>query len=155
MTTVKEQEGLYLSSFTRLESALNENAPAWLSKLRRAAIGSFAELGFPTTHDEEWLYTNVSALASTPFVPARVKLTEELRQKIERLPLADLGCSRLTFLNGCYVPETLEIAGGSPGTEGRQPGLRLEKPRRAAGAAFGALREGDDPCLRRAQHRIF
>ena len=60
MTTVKEQEGPYLASFTRLESALNEHAPAWLAKLRHAAIESFAELGFPTTHDEEWLYTNVS-----------------------------------------------------------------------------------------------
>ena len=109
MTTIKEQEGIYLSSFTHREKALNERAPAWLSKLRRAAIESFAELGFPTTHDEEWLYTNVSTLASTPFVPARVKLTEELRQKIERLPLADLGCSRLTFFNGCYVPELSQL----------------------------------------------
>ena len=106
---VKEQEGPYLSSFTRLESALNEHAPAWLAKLRRTAIESFAELGFPTTHDEEWLYTNVSALASTPFAPAHVKLTDELRQKIERLPLADLGCSRLTFLNGRYVPELSKL----------------------------------------------
>jgi Fe-S cluster assembly protein SufD len=109
MNTLKEQEGLYLASFSRLESALNEHSPAWLSKLRRAAIESFAELGFPTTHDEEWLYTNVSPLASTAFVPARVKLTEELRQKIELLPLADLGCSRLTFFNGCYVPELSQL----------------------------------------------
>ena len=69
MTTVKEQEGLYLSSFAHLESVLNEHAPAWLPKLRHAAIESFAELGFPTTHDEEWIYTNVSPLASTPFEP--------------------------------------------------------------------------------------
>ena len=144
-----------MQAFTRLESALNEHAPAWLPKLRRAAIESFAELGFPTTHDEEWLYTNVSPLASTPFVPARVKLTEELRQKIERLPLADLGCSRLTFLNGCYVPELSKLREVPQGTEGRQPGLRLEKPRRAARAAFGALCGREDPCLRGAQHRIF
>jgi len=111
MTTVKEQEGLYLASFTRLESALNAHAPAWLPKLRHAAVGSFAERGFPTTHDEEWIYTNVSTLASTPFVPARVKLTEEIRQEIERLPLANLGCSRLTFFNGCYVPELSRLRG--------------------------------------------
>ena len=109
MNTVKEQEGTYLASFTRLESALNQHAPEWLPKLRRSAIESFAELGFPTTHDEEWLYTSVSALASTPFEPARVKLTEELRQKIERLPLADLGCSRLTFVNGNFVPELSKV----------------------------------------------
>jgi Fe-S cluster assembly protein SufD len=109
MSTVKEQEGLYLSSFTHLEAALNQNAPAWLPKVRRSAIESFAELGFPTTHNEEWIYTNVSSLAAVPFAPARVKLTEELRYKIEHLPLADLGSSRLTFLNGCYVPELSKL----------------------------------------------
>ncbi len=38
-----------------------------------------------------------------------MKLTDDLRQKIERLPLADLGCSRLTFLNGRYVPELSKL----------------------------------------------
>ncbi len=105
MTIVKEQEGTYLSSFTRMETALNANAPSWLAQFRRGAIDSFAELGFPTTHNEEWLYTNVSSLASIPFVPAKVALTEELRKKIDSVPLAGLGCNRLTFLNGRYVPE--------------------------------------------------
>jgi Fe-S cluster assembly protein SufD len=105
MSTIKEQEGLYLSSFTSLESALNENAPAWLAKFRRTAIEAFAEVGFPTTRNEEWLYTNVQPLVSTPYVPSGGALTEELRQKIERTPLFDLACSRLTFLNGRYVPE--------------------------------------------------
>jgi Fe-S cluster assembly protein SufD len=109
MSTVKEQEGLYLASFTRQEKALNENAPAWLPKLRRTAIDSFAELGFPTTHDEEWIYTNLAPVASTPFVPGHAKLTEDLRERIERLPLADLGCSRLTFLNGRYVPKLSKL----------------------------------------------
>jgi Fe-S cluster assembly protein SufD len=115
MTTLKEQEGLYLKSFTQQESALNANAPAWLPKLRRAAIESFAELGFPSTHDEEWIYTNVTPLASTSFVPAHVKLSSELRQEIQKLPLADLDCSRLAFLNGCYVPELSKLHGTPPG----------------------------------------
>ena len=116
MTTVKEQEGIYLSA-SRAGSFLNAHAPAWLSKLRHEAIGNFAELGFPTTHDEEWLYTNVAALASTPFVPARAKLTEEVRQKIKSLPLADLGCARLTFLNGRYVPELSKLREVPPGVK--------------------------------------
>ena len=154
MNTLREQEGPYLSSFTRLESALNEHAPAWLAKLRRTAIESFAELGFPTTHHEEWLYTNVSALASTPFVPAHVKLTDDLRQKIERLPLADLGCSRLTFLNGRYVPELSKLReipkglkAGSMASAWKNHGALLER-------YFGTLCGRQEPCLRRAQHRI-
>jgi Fe-S cluster assembly protein SufD len=111
MNTVKEQEDLYLESFTQRENALNENVPAWIPGLRRTAIESFAELGFPTTHDEEWKYTNVAPLASLPLARARAKLTAEIRVKIERLPLADLGCSRLTFFNGHYVPELSKLHG--------------------------------------------
>jgi Fe-S cluster assembly protein SufD len=115
MTLVKEQEGLYLASFTHLENILNEHAPAWLRKLRRTAIESFAELGFPSTHDEEWKYTSVAPLVSVPFVPAHVKVSEEIRRQIERLPLADLGCSRLTFFNGRYVPELSKLREVPPG----------------------------------------
>jgi Fe-S cluster assembly protein SufD len=109
MNTLKEQEGIYLKSFAQVESALNEHAPAWLPKLRHAAIESFAELGFPKPRDEEWLYTNVSTLASTPFAPSNVTLTEEIRERIAGLPLADLGCNRLTFLNGRFVPELSQL----------------------------------------------
>jgi Fe-S cluster assembly protein SufD len=109
MTLVKEQEELYLASFAHLENTLSENAPAWLRKLRRTAIESFAELGFPSTHDEEWKHTSVAPLVSVPFVPAHVKVSEEIRRQIERLPLADLGCSRLTFFNGRYVPELSKL----------------------------------------------
>ena len=134
MIGVKEHEGLYLSSFTHLENALNEHAPAWVPKLRRRAIESFAELGFPSTHDEEWKYTNVAPLVSVPFAPARVKLTEEIRRRIERLPLADLGCSRLTFFNGCYVPELSnlrevpkELKAGSLASAFKNHGALLER----------------------------
>jgi Fe-S cluster assembly protein SufD len=105
MTTIKEHEGLYLSSFTQQEAALNEHSPAWLRQLRRQAIEGFAELGFPTTHDEEWIYTNVAPLASKAFERSGATLTEDLKRKIQALPLADLGCLRLTFLNGRYAPE--------------------------------------------------
>ncbi len=114
MNTLKELEGTYLSNFTRLEKTLNESAPAWLPNLRRAAIDSFAERGFPTTHDEEWLYTNVSPIASIEFQSKQVILSPELREKFASLPLADLGCPRLTFLNGRFAPELSYTAGLPP-----------------------------------------
>ena len=41
--------------------------PRWLEATREAAIRRFAELGFPTTRDEEYRFTNVSPIADTPF----------------------------------------------------------------------------------------
>ena len=33
----------------------------------RRGFARFCEAGFPTTHDEDWRFTNVSAIARTPF----------------------------------------------------------------------------------------
>jgi Fe-S cluster assembly protein SufD len=63
MTAVAEQTGAWLESFTRQQPA----AP-WLQDLRNAAFQRFTELGFPTTHDEEWRFTNVAPIARTNFV---------------------------------------------------------------------------------------
>ena len=64
MTAVSEQTGAWLAGFTNQPPA----AP-WLQTLRDAAFARFAKLGFPTTHDEEWRFTNVAPIARTTFVP--------------------------------------------------------------------------------------
>jgi Fe-S cluster assembly protein SufD len=42
----------------------------WLDDLRARAAARFAALGIPTVRDEEWRFTNVSALGSIDFAPA-------------------------------------------------------------------------------------
>lgn len=41
----------------------------WLRELRQAAAENFARDGFPSPRQEEWKYTNVSALGKKPFAP--------------------------------------------------------------------------------------
>jgi Fe-S cluster assembly protein SufD len=101
----KENEGIYLSSFSELEKRLAPGSPSWLQAIRRAAIDVFAERGFPTTKEEEWRFTNVAPIASRSFRPGRYELTRALRQAILSLPLADLGCPRMVFINGHYCAE--------------------------------------------------
>jgi len=43
------------------------SGPRWLEATREAAIRRFGELGFPTTRDEDYRFTNVSAIADTAF----------------------------------------------------------------------------------------
>jgi len=62
MTAVAEHTGAWLAEFTRQPAA----AP-WIRQLREAAFERFAGLGFPTTHDEEWRFTNVAPIARTRF----------------------------------------------------------------------------------------
>src|ERR1035441_5169592 len=64
MSAVAEQTVAWLERFIS-----QPPAPAWLQSLRDADFARFAELGFPTTHNEEWRFTNVSAIARTAFTP--------------------------------------------------------------------------------------
>ena len=74
MTAVAEQTGNWLAEFT--EAA--RRSP-WLQALREAAFERFAELGFPTTHDEEWRFTNVAPIARTSFRGGRPAGDSRLR----------------------------------------------------------------------------
>ena len=62
MTPVSERTGTWLAQFTA-----QPKAEPWVQALREAAFQRFAELGFPTTHDEEWRFTNVAPIARTPW----------------------------------------------------------------------------------------
>ena len=71
-------------------------APSWLRELRERGITRFTEVGFPSTRQEAWRFTNVQPIADTPFtlssarwevgtVPAGV-VVAPLREAIERWP---------------------------------------------------------------------
>jgi len=47
----------------------------FLEHLREDATRRFSELGYPTTHDEDWRFTSVAPIARTTFVPAVSKRT--------------------------------------------------------------------------------
>jgi len=104
MTAVKDYQDVYLTSFARREKEFAAG-PSWLHEIRRAAIERFAELGFPTTHDEEWKHTNVDRIASLPFRPAQAGPAGAIIDALKGLPLCGLDCSRLVFLNGHYQRE--------------------------------------------------
>src|SRR2546427_4971896 len=103
----------YLDSFSEFEKgAAGHNLP-WLRSLRRDAFARFCEVGFPTTHDEDWRFTNVSAIAQTPFRLARNRPTPLSRQQLEPCQLSGI-TSPLLFLNGRLSCE-LSSLGQTPG----------------------------------------
>ena len=60
----------YVAEFERFDQAAASHQPAWLIEARHAAIARFSELGFPSTHDEQWRFTSVAPLAERTTVPA-------------------------------------------------------------------------------------
>ena len=103
MTAVKEQQDIYLSTFQAAEKA--STGPSWLGEIRRAAMERFVELGFPTTRQEEWRFTNVAPMAKIPFELAQAPKDGAAFGRLSSLPMADLGCDRLVFVNGRFNRE--------------------------------------------------
>jgi Fe-S cluster assembly protein SufD len=97
-----EQLGTYLESFTDFQKRAAGRELPWLQKLRESAFARFCEVGFPTTHDEDWRFTNVAPLAKTSFELSRnAKVT---KQEVEQFGVAGLGC-QLVFVNGQFSRE--------------------------------------------------
>jgi Fe-S cluster assembly protein SufD len=105
-----EQLESWLEAYTEAERTAAGRAHAWLKKLREDAFARFCEKGFPTTKDEDWRFTNLSAIAKTAFRaagPATVSQAEAAQSFVEG------AAARLVFVNGRYAPE-LSSAEGLP-----------------------------------------
>jgi Fe-S cluster assembly protein SufD len=106
-----EQIGTYLDNFTGFHKhAPGQNLP-WLRELREKAFARFCETGFPTTHDEDWRFTNVSPIAKTSFRLA----TEKNLSSVEHVePFFVHGAScQLVFVNGKFA-KSLSLIGSLP-----------------------------------------
>jgi Fe-S cluster assembly protein SufD len=110
--TATQQLESYLESFSEFEKLAAGYYLPWLRKLRQDAFARFCEVGFPTIHDEDWRFTNVSAIAQTAFqltCNRRVRLSQ---QELEPYQVAGVAC-QLVFVNGHFARE-LSLLGKLP-----------------------------------------
>src|SRR6266702_8311847 len=101
--TMKETDPR-LAMFERFEKEAKQ--PSWISRLRKAGIARFAELGFPTLKDEDWRFTNVAPIAKLPFEPVFEARRDGLSaDAIARFTFGQATQTRLVFVNGHYAAE--------------------------------------------------
>jgi Fe-S cluster assembly protein SufD len=102
--TATQQLESYLESFSEFEKLAAGHALPWLRKLRQDAFARFCEVWFPTTHDEDWRFTNVSAIAQTAFRLTRNRRVRLSQQELEPYRFAGVAC-QLVFVNGHFARE--------------------------------------------------
>ena len=79
-----------------------QGAARWLQDLRDRAASRFAVLGFPTTRDEDWRFTNIAPIATTEFQlagDAQIAAAE-----LDALPYRTAPF-RITIVNGRFSAE--------------------------------------------------
>ncbi len=105
MIQTTEEIDHYISSFSDFQKSLNPKEPAWLDSLRRAALEEFSRLGFPTTHDEEWRFTNLAPIARTAFRLAETKQPKVVRKDIGHLGFGGWPGIELVVVDGFFRPD--------------------------------------------------
>ena len=99
MTAIQAPEH-YLEAFDDLKRR-SDAQPQWLHSLRQQGFARFSETGFPTTHDEDWRFTNVAAISRTEFESA--PRTHISPTDLDAFRTGDFRC-QLTFVNGRFAP---------------------------------------------------
>jgi Fe-S cluster assembly protein SufD len=104
VTTATQAQHRYLESFNEFEQVAAGQELPWLRELRRRAFARFCEVGFPTTHDEDWRFTDVSAISNTAFRPLRDSQSGVSSLQLEPWRVEGADC-QLVFVNGYFAPE--------------------------------------------------
>lgn len=79
------------------------SSDSWLTAIRDRAMTRFSEIGFPTTKDEEWRFTNIKAISGTAF--AHPGGEHDLNPTVLKADLLEGEGARLVFVDGVYRPE--------------------------------------------------
>jgi Fe-S cluster assembly protein SufD len=107
MITTVQNIDTYLAVFTDFLKTAAGRDIGWLQRLRENAFARFSEVGFPTTHDEDWRFTNVSSIARTEFVLAR-RLANPALADLSHW-LLDGAAATLVFVDGQFAPELSSV----------------------------------------------
>jgi hypothetical protein len=99
----------YLTAFQAFSENGAGKAPRWLKERRQSAIDRFVEMGFPTTRQEAWRFTDVKRLATTDFTLAGSSQTVgtrpySLMDLSHHRSLRSISCARESRSAACAAP---------------------------------------------------
>ncbi len=108
MTTAIQNVESYLETFTEFEKHAAGTNLAWFRKLREDAFARFCQVGFPTTRDEDWRFTNVSSISRAQFAlagksNARLSVSDLQQWKM------DGSAAQLVFVGGQFRSDLSQI----------------------------------------------
>lgn len=123
MSDILEIKKWYLNNFETFENSLNGESKKPIHLIRKEAISNFNKLNFPTTHDEDWRFTNIAPLLKYNFEPATQ--ADVKAKQIEKFKFKNLKGNVLIFINGHFNPILSIIKNSSSEDSGAQNEIRV------------------------------
>lgn len=110
----------YTAEYSTIAPTLPGQNLAWLTALRQQALTKFSAQGFPSLREEEWRYTNVSAIEKKLFSPSLIGQAQDIvpTDLLASYQLPDAWsvvlidghfCAELSVLEG--LPATVSVMG--------------------------------------------
>lgn len=131
------------AAYPALVSRLPGARVPWLRKLRQDAAERFAALGLPTTRDEDWKYTSVTAIARRSFeLGPSSGLPAAVEALVARHALDD--AHLVVFADGAHVPGLSRVARLPEGVRVGSLADAVERGREFPEGFFGADEDEDD-----------
>ncbi len=97
------------SAFNFEISALPGQALAWLQALRTEASARFSHFGLPSSRDEDWRYTNLSAVVKKTFAHVLTTTPNVDSEWIKKYQLTEAWC--LVLVDGQFRAELSQLQG--------------------------------------------
>ncbi len=110
MATETERLNTYSEAWAVTRAHAVAQEPVWLRQLREEGWARFDAKGFPSTREEDWRFTNLAALAKTPFRRASRGEFAVTAAQLEPYRLSGALC-QLVFVNGRFAPELSALSG--------------------------------------------
>src|SRR5215213_2071138 len=111
MTQAIAENDVHVTNFQELVRQRNGSTPGWLEELRRAGIERFRAVGFPSTKDEEWRFTNIKPIATTKFSLATPRVDDRAVERVNAHTFGGDAIAELVFINGHFSPKLSKLQG--------------------------------------------
>jgi Fe-S cluster assembly protein SufD len=92
----------YVAKYGAFAARINTGAAKWVAKTRQHAIERFAELGFPTTRNEDWHFTSVAPITEAEFQVTEAPGGEVKTGDLEPFQFGEKAWPTLVFVNGRF-----------------------------------------------------
>ncbi len=95
----------FIKQFETFEQHLNGRKSSAVHRLRRKALSDFREIGFPGSKNEQWRFTDLSALLNTLFESHHLNPPAGLRKADINSFTFNNNEIQLVFVDGFFIPE--------------------------------------------------
>lgn len=113
-STASEKRSACLKALLELRSPTSFQLPSWLKTTRDLAATKVQTLAIPSTRDEEWRFTDLSALVPAQFSGDTSEALAVDLSQIESFLIPEV-THRLVFINGTYCFKLSQVTDLPPG----------------------------------------